>query len=62
MTTKYYTVWTPSKISDFVTEAAVNNGGKVIKEFDKQCDAVSYANSLNNEAAGHYCVMIKDEA
>ncbi len=58
MKTKYFTVWTPSKISFFVTESAVNAGGRIIKEFKKQCDALSYASSLNSGDSGYYCVMV----
>jgi len=55
---KYSTVWTSKKISDFVTKYAVNDGGKVIKDFTRQCDAINYATSLNRSGSGYYCVMI----
>ena len=61
MKTRYFTVWTPYKICDFVTQFAINKlGGRIIKEFDKECDALSYAFALNSGDSGYYCVMVND--
>lgn len=65
MKSKYHTVWTPERISDFVTKVAVdNNGGRYIRTFKQMADASNYAYKLNNEtklSSGYYCIII-DEA
>jgi len=58
---KYYVVRTPTKICEFVTEKALDNGGQIVRKFKKQVKAVSLADRLNREKlGGYYCVMIKD--
>jgi len=61
---KYFTVWTPKKISEFVTEGAVGDGGHICSEHQRECDAYLNAVVLNEQTAGlsgYYCVMIEDE-
>lgn len=56
----YLTVWTSTKIADFVTMEAIKNGGKVIESFERQGQALNYATSLNQSGgAGYYCVVVK---
>ena len=61
--TKFYTVWTPKRIADFVTEGAVREGGRICEEHQREGDALSDAFKLNQQTAGslgYYCVMVKE--
>ena len=60
--TTFCTVWTPTKTGDFVTKLAIDNGGDIIKEFNRQVDAVIFANKMNKETkgmSGNYSVLIR---
>ena len=61
--TKYYSAWTPSKISDFVTPHAIRlEGGYVCKEHKRECDAILACLNLNRQTmSGYYCVMVADD-